>query len=374
MNLKEQVSTKRREIFTDSYPMSIGELANLYRDGEIYINPDFQRFYRWTDTQKVRLIESIMLGIPLPSIFVAQREDGVWELVDGLQRLSTIFSFMGILKDRDGNDLPRFQLSKTDDITGFEGITWESSEFDSSLKIDFKREKIDIKIIKKESDVNTKFELFQRLNTGGSNLSDQEVRNCLLIMLNSDLFTLISELSSFESFANCTSINDRLKEERFDMELVLRFMVQNRVPAESLSAIIDVNEFLTNGMREIAETPDFDAVQMELIFKKTFEYIDLALMDDAFKKWDGSRYKGAFSIAIFEVLTSGVYAYLSENTEYLGYDLEELEAINPLIEKIRDVTKQIPFEGDFLRYSGSGSKASYRLPKLIPLGQRLFRV
>ncbi|MFQ2364297.1 DUF262 domain-containing protein [Aeromonas dhakensis] len=371
MTLKEQVSTKRREIFTDSYPMSIGEISNLYRDGEIYINPDFQRFYRWTDTQKVRLIESIMLGIPLPSIFVAQREDGVWELVDGLQRLSTIFSFMGVLKGRDGVDEPKLVLSKTDDISALEGVSWDSPEFDGSMKIDFKREKIDVKIIKKESDINTKFELFQRLNTGGSNLSDQEVRNCLLIMLNSEFFTLISDLSQYDAFMSCTSINDRLKEERFDMELVLRFIVQNRVPTETLSAIVDVNEFLTNGMREIAEDESFNNEDVAVIFKKTFDYINQALSDDAFKKWDGTRYKGAFSIAIFEVVTSGVYHFLRTNSDFVNYDITGASA-QTLINAIKDITKLIPFEQDFIRYSGSGSKASYRLPKLIPLGQRLF--
>ncbi|GAB3231600.1 DUF262 domain-containing protein [Pseudaeromonas pectinilytica] len=116
--LNEQIDKKRKEIFTDSYPMSIGELSNLYRDGEIYINPEFQRFYRWTHEQKVKLIESILLGIPLPSIFVAQRSDGVWDLVDGLQRMSTILSFMGVLKGPDGRLLPPLTLLATDDIPG----------------------------------------------------------------------------------------------------------------------------------------------------------------------------------------------------------------------------------------------------------------
>jgi uncharacterized protein with ParB-like and HNH nuclease domain len=102
MNLLQQVEEKRKEIFTDSYPMSIGELVNLYKDGDLEINPAFQRFFRWSETQKVRLIESILLGIPLPSIFVAQREDGVWDLVDGLQRISTILYFMNELKNEEG--------------------------------------------------------------------------------------------------------------------------------------------------------------------------------------------------------------------------------------------------------------------------------
>src|SRR5215211_9324737 len=91
MGLREEIDDKRKTIHSDGYAMSIGELLNLYRDGELDIHPEFQRFFRWSDWQKSRLIESILLGIPIPSIFVAQRQDGVWDVIDGLQRLSTIF-------------------------------------------------------------------------------------------------------------------------------------------------------------------------------------------------------------------------------------------------------------------------------------------
>ena len=102
VSLEQQIEQKRKEIYTDSYPMSIGEIINLYQDGELDIHPEFQRTYRWSITQKSKLIESILLGIPLPSFFVAQRDDGVWDVVDGLQRLSTIFSFLGIYKNEKG--------------------------------------------------------------------------------------------------------------------------------------------------------------------------------------------------------------------------------------------------------------------------------
>ncbi|MCB0331746.1 MAG: DUF262 domain-containing protein, partial [Bdellovibrionales bacterium] len=77
--LEGQVAEARRNISSDGYPMSIGELTNMYRDGELIIRPEFQRFYRWSDTQRSRLVESILLGIPMPSIFVAQAEGGKWE-------------------------------------------------------------------------------------------------------------------------------------------------------------------------------------------------------------------------------------------------------------------------------------------------------
>ena len=85
--------------------MSIGELANLYRDEEIDVHPEFQRLYRWSDYQKTKLIESVMLNIPIPQIYVSQNEEGVWDVIDGVQRLSTIFQFMGILKDDEGEKL-----------------------------------------------------------------------------------------------------------------------------------------------------------------------------------------------------------------------------------------------------------------------------
>jgi len=91
MSLEQQVSDGRQTIHTDAYPMSIGELINIYKEGDMDIHPEFQRIYRWSSSQKSRLIESILLGIPLPSIFVAQKGDGVWDVVDGFKdsRLSS---------------------------------------------------------------------------------------------------------------------------------------------------------------------------------------------------------------------------------------------------------------------------------------------
>ncbi len=66
-------------------------LNNLYTDNELDLHPEFQRFFRWKPSQKSRFIESLLIGIPIPSIFVYQREDGVWDVIDGVQRLSTIF-------------------------------------------------------------------------------------------------------------------------------------------------------------------------------------------------------------------------------------------------------------------------------------------
>ena len=99
MDIQEHIVEKRKNFISESYPMSIGEIINLYKDKELILNPEFQRYFRWSQTQKSKFIESIILGIPTPSIFVFQREDGIWELVDGLQRISTILEYVNELMD-----------------------------------------------------------------------------------------------------------------------------------------------------------------------------------------------------------------------------------------------------------------------------------
>src|SRR5579884_211987 len=88
--LESEIRRARLEISADTISMSISELTSLYREETLIIRPEFQRLFRWNIEQKSRLVESVLLGIPLPSLFVAQSEEGTWELVDGLQRVSTL--------------------------------------------------------------------------------------------------------------------------------------------------------------------------------------------------------------------------------------------------------------------------------------------
>jgi uncharacterized protein with ParB-like and HNH nuclease domain len=80
--LVAEIEKAQRTVSTDQYPMSIGELASMYRDGELILNPKWQRFFRWSVSQKSALIESILIGIPVPPIFCYEREDSRWEIID----------------------------------------------------------------------------------------------------------------------------------------------------------------------------------------------------------------------------------------------------------------------------------------------------
>ena len=229
MALQEEIEQTRAEIRTDEYSMSIGELISVYGDKEIDIHPEFQRFFRWSEFQKSRLIKSIFLTIPIPPIFVAQRKDGVWDVVDGLQRLSTIYELAGVLRDEDDNLLPPLVLEKTKYLPSLAGKKWEDPNdpehsFTSDQRLLIKRAKIGVSIILRESDEKSKFELFQRLNTGGSPLSEQEVRNSILVMMDNNIYRWMRELSLDENFKGCISLTDRALEEQYDMDLLLRLL------------------------------------------------------------------------------------------------------------------------------------------------------
>ncbi|ELY7392838.1 DUF262 domain-containing protein [Cronobacter universalis] len=370
-SLQEQIDEARMQVHTDSYPMSIGELINLYDDGELEIHPEFQRVYRWSDEQKSKLIESILLGIPLPSIFIAQRKDGIWDVVDGLQRISTILSFMGKLKDKEGNILPQLQLRATKYLPGLKGKLWENptdivNEIDVEIKRVFKREKLDIKIIKRESESDTKFELFQRLNTGGSQLSDQEVRNCMLLMLNPDAYKWLKELSSYENFLLSTPISEKQQEECYAQELALRFFVQRHTDENVRKEHSDVAPYLNAELTRIFKDKDsFDYLSEESLFKKTFDLAYFALEDNAFKKFNHNkaRYEGAISLPVYEALTFAI-SNLIESAS-----LTEQK----IIEIIQNKTKDLTSNKDFIDILDKRVRPLDRMIAMSKIGIEVFK-
>jgi len=211
MSLEDEVAISKKQIISDGYDMSVGEIMNLYRDNELIISPDYQRLFRWELSQKTRFIESLLLGIPIPPIFVHQDDDGVWELIDGLQRVSTILEFSGLLKDGNtGNPIPSSILNGTQFLPSLSDKKWSNpenpeNEIGKSLQLEIKRARLRVEILRKGSDPYAKYELFQRLNTGGANLSEQEVRNCIAVMLRPDIFQWLKRCAEYPAFTNATS-------------------------------------------------------------------------------------------------------------------------------------------------------------------------
>ena len=368
MSLDQEIGARRAEIRSDGYPMSIGELINLYRDKELDIHPEFQRFFRWSDEQKSRLIESILLGIPLPSIFVSQREDGVWDVIDGLQRLSTIFELVGILENEEGKKLPPLTLRKTRYLPSMEGKKWDDDNPSACIgnpnQLIIRRSKIDVKIILRESSESSKYELFQRLNTGGSQLSDQEVRNVALIMVNPDAYRWIAELARDESFQSCIALSDRMLDEQYHLELVTRFLVFRNLDESELSSVGDIGDFLTDRISEMVQSGDFltKREKEETAFKSTFAWLANSLEERSFRRYDASkgRHLGGFLISAFEPIALGI-----------GYNVESYSG-NMGFGKIEELVKELWTNSEFTSRSAGGIRTAARLRSTVPLGRRLF--
>mgnify|MGYP003582939041 CR=1 FL=1 len=353
--LLEEIEKKRTSFKTESYAMSIGELVNLYENNEIIIRPEYQRLFRWTHGQKVKLIESIILGIPIPSVFVYQDDQGVWELVDGLQRVSTILQLFGVLKDEEP-----LILEGTKYIPSLEGYRWEEGsdrELPAGLKLSIKRAKINLTIILSESDERAKFEVFQRLNTGGSNASNQEVRNNVMLMINRDRFLWFEGLSKNSNFLETLSLSDRLYDEQYHMELLLRFISLTQYNYNNKK---DVGDFLDDINEDILNSDTFNFDRVKQNFETTFETLNRILGEKSFKKFSGNDFKGKFLESAFEAIAVGLACNIS------SYSLPEDDEI------IKTKIQRLYNESTYNQTSGSGSNAKTRIPKLVPFTKTYF--
>ncbi len=327
MGLKAEIAEKRKEIVVDSYPMSIGEMMNLYRDGELDVHPEFQRFYRWEEEQKSKLIESILLGIPIPPIFVSQKTNGKWDVIDGQQRLSTILQFLQVLKKENGEKYDPLVLQATKFLPSLQGVRWDNNDlFSEDQKVTFKREKLNFTIIKENGEKDTsKFEMFQRLNTGGTHLSPQELRNCLLIMVNKSFYEIINELYQNTYYKTCTPMTDSQNDERHDMEWVVRYIVYITLSKNQLK-YIDKNRnmdgFLTEKIEEIAidNNKSTSTIEYTEKFSRIFKLLADTYGENVFKRFKDGKFKGPILISAYETIIPGIYSnidYWENNAELL---------------------------------------------------------
>jgi hypothetical protein len=371
MSLEQEVQTARSQIVKDGYDMSVGELMSLYKNHELIINPEFQRYFRWDLSQKTKFIESLLLRIPVPAIFVSQLETGKWELVDGLQRLATIFEFTGLLRkfDNEAECYPPFILAGTRRLPHLAEKRWEDSAEDASdglpqsLQFDIRRARMRVEIIQRESDPYTKFELFQRLNRGGSPLSEQEVRNCIMVMTNRDFYQWVVNLSELPEFKDTIALTENAVKKQQRLELVVRFLVYRHIPYPLGK---DVHDYLDEGIVRLAndDVNTFSLEEEERVFKQTFLLLHQVAGQDVFKRWEGERFTGKFLVSVYEVITFGVSKNLAAITK-----LNDRDQLSFVKGKVQALGKNATYQ----QYSGAGKSGSSRLTKLLPMAEDWFR-
>ncbi|WP_433388451.1 DUF262 domain-containing protein [Micromonospora sp. KLBMP9576] len=367
-SLQEEIEEGRSTVKADALSMSIGELVNLYKSRELVIRPEYQRLFRWPLEKKSRLIESILLGIPLPSIFVMQRHDGIWEVIDGLQRISTILEFMGELIDETtGEAFPASSLTATKYLRSLAGMTFESAEeptLTPGQRIGLKRSKIDVKILLPESDDRAKYELFDRLNSGGESASDQEVRNVQLLMADRSFFQWLTELKENDDFKECTLVTSRQGEHQYDLELVCRFLALLGSSQDALKGMLDVDTFLTERMLAFATDASYDRDSAADTFSGTFALLNEALGAECFRRYDSTkgRFVGGLSVSAFEAVTTGVAS-----------NLEAWRANRDHKAELRQKVTELWGLLEFRNQARGGVRGTTRIAAVAPVARAHFR-
>jgi hypothetical protein len=226
--------------------------------------------------------------------------------------------------------------------------------------LDIKRAKIDVKIIKRASAIYAKYELFQRLNSYGSTLTPQELRNCLIVSIDASALDWLEDLARDENFLTAVSLPDRLVQEQYQLELVLRFLALHSLETVNQKELRSLHQYLDDAAIALAETPAAQRSQWADVVRKTFELLAAAGGDNLLKRWnpDKQRFQGSFHSTSFEVLAMGV-GYCVANGIAVRADLDE-------------AARELWTE-HFEAGQSSGKSAERRITENLPLGRDLVR-
>jgi hypothetical protein len=367
--LADEIENAQRLVKTDAYQLSIGEVVNMYRNGEFAINPDFQRLFRWEIGQKAKLIESLLLGIPIPSIFVFERPNSIWELIDGLQRISTILEFMGQLVDpATGHLKPPTAMVGTKYLPSLDKVVWELSDqvqgvplaeqvaLPPSSQLAIRRSRISVEILKRPSDNATKYDLFQRLNAGGTTANAQELRNCIVIMVSAPYGQFLRDLASYQPFLRVLAASEDQVEKQRDMEYATRFLAHTYI---NYDGRLDVEEFIDESIVTLAtagETPIAGQT-----FRSTFDLLNGAYGGDAFRRFTDGQPGGRTVLVAFECIGIGI-----------ARNITTVMAKANRTEWVRDRIRQLWDAPEINGFFAAGLRGTIRIQRTIPFGTQWF--
>lgn len=308
------------DIEIETPPFTIGYLIDRMEHGEINMNTDFQREGNlWTEEKQSRLIESILLGLPLPAFYfdTANKE---WDIIDGLQRCCSIENFcvkktlrlkgLEFLAEKDGKQY-------------LEGLGFD--DLDRELQRGIITRPITINLIKK-APRSIRFILFKRLNTGGLELTPQEIRNAVYQGYATDTIKSMAKLPEFIRATGEKISTSRMQ----DRDFVSRFVAFYLIDYSKYQPGLD--DFINRSMDLLEKE---DAKDIENKFRKALNLSYKIFEEDAFRKrTDTNDKRRPINKAYFEVITV-FFAKLSESEEKLL--LENKETLkNNLIELIRN--------------------------------------
>lgn len=314
------------QVRTKTVDFSFNELFDMYRNDELQISPEYQRLFRWGQDKRSQFIESLVLELPIPPIYVVEEEEGRYELIDGLQRFSSYLHLRGELRNPAGELEQPLVMDGCDIVEELNGLTYD--ELPTALQIRLKRMSVPVQVLRKESDRRLRYHMFKRLNTGGEPLSAQEVRNATIRLLGTRFNDFIREMAQDPNYQSCVSImTEEAKDRMTREECVLRFFAFKN-DFENYTKLI--TPFLDSYMEKVSDETkgvEFDYAAEEEVFRYTFAVFANSTAERSFSTViKGGTLGNQFSMAHFDVLTQGIQSKLDRLVEVSAEKGEQLAA------------------------------------------------
>ena len=285
-----EIPKEVRNLRTQAYDKSVRDLVTMIEDNDIDLDPDYQRNYLWDNKKASLLIESILLNIPIPVVYVAENDESQWNVIDGLQRLNSLYRFFK----------NEFKLSKLEVLNELNGLTYHN--LPPKAKRMLGNGMFRVVVLLAETHPEIKYDVFMRLNTGSVKLSEQELRNCLY---RGPLNNFLKECTKNKTFLTCLKLKEPHK--RFaDAELILRFLAiresydlskqQFNYPGRMKTFL---NTFMNNN-KNISS--DLENTYRE-VFNNTMENISYVLGEKAFNRPLGDgNYESRINRSLIDVI------------------------------------------------------------------------
>ena len=302
-------TTSSRKLYIDKVDKSTSDLIRMIKEGELILQPDYQRKFVWNQKTMSQFIESLLLSIPIPTIFLSENDDDTLEVIDGQQRLTTVFTFFkSILNEDDlknvkkGNEYLNYmeplELSGLSTLSDFNKKTF--AELDDRIQRKFKNVSLPIVIIQKDSSEDIKYDIFSRINQGSIKLNGQELLN---VMYRGVFLTKLNETCELDIVDEIFGKRVVLKKRYGYNEILLRAFVINEFIDESFTAIkkIEVrNPKLLDGKKERTYGGRLNTAIIEFLKEyrndvkkseeledfilKSIEKVNIVFGNDAFKR------------------------------------------------------------------------------------------
>lgn len=319
---------EERKLYTQAYDKSVSDLVRMITEKDIILNPHYQREYVWDDKRASLLIESIILNVPIPVVYVSQEDDDKWNVIDGLQRLNSLFRFF----ERD------FKLKGLEVLLELNGLDIKTINPKSSRIL--KNGLIRVIMISSDSDPNIKYDVFMRLNRGSVKLSEQELRNCLYRGEFNDLLKDLRNNKIFMDILNLKSNHPRMD----DIELIERFFAMYEDWDNDLLIMRtykkQIKRFLNEHMYRMMKNTKEKNNTLKILFNDTIDKVYKVFSNNAFRRIDlNNTYESNLNRALMDcVMVSFTYYSIEQidnkSTEIrnslkntLSNDIEFLESI-----------------------------------------------